>query len=120
MEELLAELSQIGSQAPLPDIPQSVITRIGREALGLVREMEAVPRSRALPFCIPADSRGKRRSHTQFSCSTLMNARCANPHINQENIMFKQLNSSRFSAPRLEFAPGPAPILQWIEVERLV
>ena len=34
--------------------------------------------------------------------------------------MFKQLNSSRFSAPTLEFAPEPAPILQWIETDRLV
>ena len=34
--------------------------------------------------------------------------------------MFKQLNTNRFSAPTLEFAPGPAPILQWIEVDRLV
>lgn len=34
--------------------------------------------------------------------------------------MFKQLNSSRFSAPALDFTPGAAPILEWIKVERLV
>jgi hypothetical protein len=45
---------------------------------------------------------------------------CGFARQHQENAMFKQLNSSRFSAPTLELAPGPAPILQWIEVERLV
>ncbi len=34
--------------------------------------------------------------------------------------MFKPLDSHRFSAPTLAFAPGPAPFLEWIIVERLV
>lgn len=34
--------------------------------------------------------------------------------------MFKQLNSSRFGKPMLEFAPGPAPFLEWIKIEQLV
>ena len=34
--------------------------------------------------------------------------------------MFKPLDSKRFSAPTLAFAPGPAPFLDWIAVERLV
>jgi hypothetical protein len=34
--------------------------------------------------------------------------------------MFKQLNSSRFGNPTLGFAPGPAPFLEWIKVDRLV
>jgi Family of unknown function (DUF6551) len=34
--------------------------------------------------------------------------------------MFKQLNSSRFDSPTEGFAPGPAPILDWIAVDRLV
>jgi hypothetical protein len=34
--------------------------------------------------------------------------------------MFKPLDSSRFSAPKLAFAPGPAPILEWIKIDRLV
>jgi hypothetical protein len=37
-----------------------------------------------------------------------------------EDAMFKQLNSSRYGKPMLEFAPGPAPSLQWTDVELLV
>jgi hypothetical protein len=34
--------------------------------------------------------------------------------------MFKPLDSKRFSTPTRAFAPGPAPFLEWIAVERLV
>ena len=34
--------------------------------------------------------------------------------------MFKPLNSKRFNPPTQPFAPGPAPFLEWIDVERLV
>jgi hypothetical protein len=34
--------------------------------------------------------------------------------------MFKPLDSRRFCTPTLVFAPGPAPILQWIKIDRLV
>lgn len=34
--------------------------------------------------------------------------------------MFKPLETKRFSAPASEFSPGPAPILNWIETEKLV
>jgi hypothetical protein len=34
--------------------------------------------------------------------------------------MFRPLDSRRFPAPALAFAPGPAPILQWIKTDRLV
>jgi len=34
--------------------------------------------------------------------------------------MFKALNSERFSVPASAFAPGPAPILEWIAIERLL
>lgn len=34
--------------------------------------------------------------------------------------MFKPLDSRRFSAPTLAFAPGPAPILQWTKIDLLV
>jgi hypothetical protein len=34
--------------------------------------------------------------------------------------MFKPLNSKRFNSPTSPFSPGPAPILDWIDVERLV
>jgi hypothetical protein len=35
-------------------------------------------------------------------------------------MMFKPLNSKRFSTPTSDFAAGPAPFLDWIAVERLV
>lgn len=34
--------------------------------------------------------------------------------------MFTQLKSERFQNPQSEFAPGPAPFLEWIRAERLV
>jgi hypothetical protein len=34
--------------------------------------------------------------------------------------MFKPLDSKRFPVPSLPFAPGPAPILQWVKIELLV
>ena len=34
--------------------------------------------------------------------------------------MFKTLSTERFSTPHSEFAPGPAPFLNWIEVEKLI
>jgi hypothetical protein len=34
--------------------------------------------------------------------------------------MFTPLNKDRFNTPTSEFAPGPAPFLDWIAVERLV
>jgi hypothetical protein len=37
-----------------------------------------------------------------------------------EKAMFKPLDSKRFAAPVLAFAPGPAPILQWIKIDLLV
>jgi hypothetical protein len=39
---------------------------------------------------------------------------------NSEKAMFKPLDSKRFSTPTLAFAPGPAPIQQWIKIDRLV
>jgi hypothetical protein len=39
---------------------------------------------------------------------------------NLEKTMFKPLDSKRFPAPTLAFAPGPAPIQQWIKIDRLV
>jgi hypothetical protein len=38
----------------------------------------------------------------------------------KEDLMFVSLTTKRFSPPQSEFAPGPAPSLEWIEVERLV
>jgi hypothetical protein len=37
-----------------------------------------------------------------------------------EVLMFVSLTTKRFSAPQSEFSPGPAPSLEWIEVDRLV
>jgi len=34
--------------------------------------------------------------------------------------MLRTLNSDRFSKPHSEFQPGPAPMLTWIEIEKLV
>jgi hypothetical protein len=34
--------------------------------------------------------------------------------------MYRTLNTKRFTAPQSEFSPGPAPFLQWIEIEKLV
>lgn len=34
--------------------------------------------------------------------------------------MFRNIDSGRFNAPKTEFTPGPAPSLQWIEIEKLV
>ncbi len=34
--------------------------------------------------------------------------------------MLKPLNAERFSKPKSEFTPGPAPQLSWIEIEKLV
>jgi len=34
--------------------------------------------------------------------------------------MLRQLQPNAFSAPASEFAPGPVPMLQWIEIEKLV
>jgi hypothetical protein len=34
--------------------------------------------------------------------------------------MFRLLNSKRFNSPTSDFAPGPAPFLEWIAIERLV
>jgi len=34
--------------------------------------------------------------------------------------MYRALNTKRFEIPQSEFAPGPAPFLEWIEVGRLV
>jgi hypothetical protein len=34
--------------------------------------------------------------------------------------MFKPLETKRFAAPTCQFSPGPAPILNWIETEKLV
>ena len=61
-----------------------------------------------------------REAARRMKCTNQLKQRCANPHNNQENATFKQLNSSRFSAPTSESAPGPAPILEWIKVDRLV
>lgn len=33
--------------------------------------------------------------------------------------MLKSLNADRFAKPSLDFAPGPAPVLNWIDIERL-
>jgi hypothetical protein len=38
----------------------------------------------------------------------------------QEKAMYRALNSKRFSASSLEFSPGAAPFLDWIETEKLV
>jgi hypothetical protein len=38
----------------------------------------------------------------------------------EEEEMFKTLSTKRFTDPQSEFSPGPAPILQWIEIEKLV
>jgi hypothetical protein len=35
-------------------------------------------------------------------------------------MMFKPLSTHRFVAPQSEFSPGPAPILEWIETEKLI
>jgi hypothetical protein len=40
--------------------------------------------------------------------------------FNPETTMFKPLDSARFPVPTVAFAPGPAPILQWIKVALLV
>jgi hypothetical protein len=34
--------------------------------------------------------------------------------------MYKGLDTKRFTSPKSEFSPGPAPFLDWIEVEKLV
>jgi hypothetical protein len=34
--------------------------------------------------------------------------------------MFRPLSTKRFTNPQSEFSPGPAPFLQWIEVDKLV
>ena len=34
--------------------------------------------------------------------------------------MYRSLNTKRFNAPHSEFLPGPAPLLEWIETEKLV
>lgn len=34
--------------------------------------------------------------------------------------MYRPLNTKRFTAPNSEFAPGPAPFLDWIETDKLV
>src|SRR5258708_5463867 len=34
--------------------------------------------------------------------------------------MFIPLSTQRFSSPASEFAPGPAPFLEWIETDKLV
>jgi len=39
---------------------------------------------------------------------------------NMEDAMFIALNTKRFSSPKSEFSPGPAPFLEWIDVDKLV
>jgi hypothetical protein len=34
--------------------------------------------------------------------------------------MYRTLSTKKFSAPQSEFSPGPAPFLEWIEIEKLV
>jgi len=34
--------------------------------------------------------------------------------------MYRMLNTKRFVTPLSEFSPGPAPFLEWIEIEKLV
>jgi len=34
--------------------------------------------------------------------------------------MFKPLSTERFCRPRTEFSPGPPPILQWVEISKLL
>lgn len=34
--------------------------------------------------------------------------------------MYKALNTKRFANPQSEFSPGPAPILNWLEIDKLV
>src|ERR1700694_285336 len=38
----------------------------------------------------------------------------------KEEAMYKTLNTKRFVTPQSEFSPGPAPFLEWIEIEKLV
>jgi hypothetical protein len=37
-----------------------------------------------------------------------------------EPAMFIPLSTQRFSPPASEFSPGPAPFLEWIEINKLV
>ncbi|ACK51706.1 ParB domain protein nuclease [Methylocella silvestris BL2] len=34
--------------------------------------------------------------------------------------MYSELNKKRFASPRSEFSPGPFPMLEWLEIEKLV
>ncbi|MBX9827144.1 MAG: ParB/RepB/Spo0J family partition protein [Xanthobacteraceae bacterium] len=34
--------------------------------------------------------------------------------------MYRALDTKRFTSPQSEFSPGPAPFLEWIEIEKLV
>ncbi len=45
---------------------------------------------------------------------------CGQPHIIKEEAMYKELNAKRFAKPRSEFSPGPFPMLEWLEIEKLV
>jgi hypothetical protein len=38
----------------------------------------------------------------------------------EDQTMFRLLSTDRFAAPASEFRPGPAPQLQWIEIDQLV
>jgi hypothetical protein len=38
----------------------------------------------------------------------------------KEDAMYRTLNTKRFVTPQSEFSPGPAPFLEWIEIEKLV
>jgi ParB-like nuclease domain len=38
----------------------------------------------------------------------------------KEEAMYKTLNTKRFVTPQSDFSPGPAPFLEWIEIEKLV
>src|ERR1700732_1429561 len=37
----------------------------------------------------------------------------------KEDAMYRTLNTKRFVTPQSEFSPGPAPFLEWIEIEKL-
>ncbi len=41
-------------------------------------------------------------------------------HLTGEEAMYRALDTRKFVAPQSEFSPGPAPFLEWIEIEKLV
>lgn len=46
--------------------------------------------------------------------------RAIGARLNREMIMFRRINADKYPAPQSPFEPGPAPIVQWIEISMLL